>query len=33
MGIITAIIAYYIGVSELLAADESPILRLPQGVW
>jgi len=32
-GIITAIIAYYIGVSELLAADENPIVRLPQGVW
>jgi len=33
MGIITAIIAYYIAVSELLAADDKPIVRLPQGVW
>ena len=33
MGIITALIAYYIGVSELLAAEENPIVRLPQGVW
>jgi len=32
-GIITAIIAYYIAVSELLAAAEKPIMRLPQGVW
>jgi len=32
-GIITAIIAYYIGLSELLAEQEKPIMRLPQGVW
>lgn len=32
-GIITAIIAYYIAVSELLAAGGKPIVRLPQGVW
>lgn len=33
MGIITAFIAYYIAVSELLAAEERPVVRLPQGVW
>ncbi|KDR84431.1 hypothetical protein GALMADRAFT_55322 [Galerina marginata CBS 339.88] len=32
-GIITAIIAYYVAVSETLAAERSPILKLPQGVW
>jgi len=31
-GIITALIAYYVGLSELLAEQENPILRLPQGV-
>jgi len=32
-GIITALIAYYIAISELLAAGGKPIMRLPQGVW
>jgi len=32
-GIITGLIAYYIGLSELLAEQEKPIMRLPQGVW
>ena len=33
MGIITALIAYYIAISDLLAAEEKPIVKLPQGVW
>jgi len=33
MGIITAFVAYYIAVSELLAAEERPIVRLPQGAF
>ena len=32
VGIITAMIAYYIGVSELLEAEAKPIVVLPRGV-
>jgi succinate-acetate transporter protein len=32
-GIITAFIAYYIGVSEILTAERRAVLRLPLGVW
>ncbi|KAJ7508817.1 FUN34 transmembrane protein [Mycena galericulata] len=32
-GIITAFIAYYIGVSELLRAERSSLVSLPLGVW
>ncbi|KAF8887237.1 GPR1/FUN34/yaaH family-domain-containing protein [Gymnopilus junonius] len=32
-GIMTAIVAYYIGISELLAAEPRPIMKLPQGHW
>lgn len=32
-GIITGLIAYYIGVSELLAGEERAIMRVPLGVW
>ncbi|KAJ7091301.1 GPR1/FUN34/yaaH family-domain-containing protein [Mycena crocata] len=32
-GILTAFIAYYIGISELLAAERTAIFRLPLGVW
>jgi succinate-acetate transporter protein len=32
-GIITALIAYYIGVSEMLAAERRALVRLPLGVW
>lgn len=32
-GIMTAIIAYYVGISELLAAEARPVMKLPQGVW
>ncbi|KAJ7697822.1 Gpr1 family protein [Mycena rosella] len=32
-GIITAFIAYYIGVSELLFAEQSAIFNLPLGAW
>ncbi|KAF5369716.1 hypothetical protein D9615_010153 [Tricholomella constricta] len=32
-GIITALIAYYIGVSEMLAVEESAIVKLPLGIW
>ncbi|KAJ6605966.1 GPR1/FUN34/yaaH family-domain-containing protein [Mycena sp. CBHHK59/15] len=32
-GIITSLVAYYIGVSEILAAEKRPILCLPLGVW
>ncbi|TFK33288.1 FUN34 transmembrane protein [Crucibulum laeve] len=31
-GIITALIAYYIGVSEMLAAEKSAFMRMPLGV-
>ncbi|KAF7352024.1 Fun34 transmembrane protein [Mycena venus] len=32
-GIITALIAYYIGVSEMLAAEQRAVFVLPLGVW
>lgn len=32
-GIIAALLADYVGVSELLAADKRPLLSLPTGVW
>ncbi|KAJ7098509.1 FUN34 transmembrane protein [Mycena belliarum] len=32
-GIITAFIAYYMGVSELLRAERRPVASLPLGVW
>jgi succinate-acetate transporter protein len=32
VGIITAMIAYYIGVSEMLDAEANPIVVLPRGV-
>jgi len=32
LGVITALIAYYIGVADLLAAESHPIIRLPIGV-
>jgi len=32
-GIITALIAYYIGLSEMLAAEQRAIVTLPLGVW
>jgi len=33
LGLITALVAYYIALSELLAADKTAYVRLPQGVW
>lgn len=30
---ITAFVAYYIGVSELLAAEDMAIVRLPLGIF
>jgi len=33
VGIITAMIAYYIGVSEILEAETNPIMVLPRGVF
>jgi len=33
VGIITAMVAYYIGISELLAAEARPVAKLPLGVW
>lgn len=32
-GVITAFIAYYIGLSELLAAEEQAVISLPLGVF
>ena len=32
VGIVTALLAYYNGLSLLLAAEEQPIFRLPLGV-
>lgn len=32
VGIVTAMIAYYIGLSEMLEAEARPIGRLPRGV-
>jgi uncharacterized protein len=33
LGIITALIAYYIGLSELLAAEKAAVVALPIGVF
>jgi len=33
LGVVTAFVAYYIGLSELLAAEEAPIVSLPLGVF
>ncbi|PPQ92759.1 hypothetical protein CVT25_003868 [Psilocybe cyanescens] len=33
VGIIVALVAYYIGVSEMLEAETRPIMRLPRGVY
>ncbi|KAF6752874.1 FUN34 transmembrane protein [Ephemerocybe angulata] len=33
LGVVTAFIAYYIGLSELLAAEDMAIVRLPLGVF
>jgi len=33
VGIIVALIAYYIGASETLSAEARPVARLPLGVW
>jgi succinate-acetate transporter protein len=33
LGVITAFIAYYIGLSELLAAEDMAIIHLPLGVF
>ncbi|KAJ7924149.1 FUN34 transmembrane protein [Mycena leptocephala] len=32
-GIITALFAYYAGMSEMLTAERRPVVRLPLGVW
>lgn len=32
-GVITAFIAYYIGLSELLAAEDMAVVRLPLGIF
>ncbi|PPQ73829.1 hypothetical protein CVT26_012144 [Gymnopilus dilepis] len=32
-GIMTGVIAYYVAISELLAAEAHPVMTLPQGVW
>lgn len=32
LGVITAFIAYYIGLSELLSSEAQPIIRLPVGI-
>ncbi|KAJ7263958.1 FUN34 transmembrane protein [Mycena rebaudengoi] len=32
-GVITALIAYYIGISELLVVEKRPLFSLPLGVW
>lgn len=32
-GIIGSFIAYYVGLSELLTAEQRAVLRLPLGVW
>jgi succinate-acetate transporter protein len=32
-GVATALVAYYIGISDLLTAEAKPIARLPLGVW
>lgn len=33
MGIVTALIAYYVGLSELLAAEKAAVIGLPIGVF
>jgi len=33
IGIVTAFVAYYIGISDIMAAEERPIMRLPQGAF
>ncbi|KAH9482158.1 Accumulation of dyads protein 2 [Psilocybe cubensis] len=33
VGIIVALIAYYIGLSEMLEAERRPVMRLPRGVY
>ncbi|KAF8801577.1 hypothetical protein BYT27DRAFT_7226766 [Phlegmacium glaucopus] len=33
VGIMTALVAYYIAMSDILAAEDRPIVRLPQGNW
>jgi succinate-acetate transporter protein len=33
LGIITALIAYYIGLAELLASEEMSIMKLPLGAF
>ncbi|KAJ7455718.1 GPR1/FUN34/yaaH family-domain-containing protein [Mycena latifolia] len=33
LGIAGSFVAYYVGVSEMFAADERPLVRLPLGVW
>jgi len=30
---VTAFVAYYIGISDVLAAEERPIIRLPLGAF
>jgi len=32
-GIVTALVAYYIGLSELLASERASVVRLPLGVF
>lgn len=31
LGVVTALVAYYIGLSDLLAAEATPVFRLPIG--
>ncbi|KAF8165912.1 Gpr1 family protein [Crassisporium funariophilum] len=33
MGIITALVAYYIGMSDMMEAEPHAIFRLPKGIW
>ncbi|TFK65958.1 hypothetical protein BDN72DRAFT_173357 [Pluteus cervinus] len=33
VGVVTAIVAYYIGISELLSAEASPVFTLPLGAF
>jgi uncharacterized protein len=33
IGIVTAFVAYYIGISDIMEAEERPIMRLPQGAF
>ncbi|KAF9531341.1 FUN34 transmembrane protein [Crepidotus variabilis] len=32
VGVVTALIAYYVGLAELLAAEDQPVIRLPIGI-